>query len=247
MTTIDHFFVFGIAIVFPIASFISFRRLLARIAKGEKFKRSELYTSTALSLWGIFAATIALWTFSNRSWADLGINLQLDGAFVFAALLTVAGIVALYLQRRHVMSGDRETLNGYRDQLGTMDVFLPRNGNELGRFYGVSLTAGIVEEVVWRGFLIWYLSFYMPVWAAAVVSSIGFGLAHAYQGIRNVPQVTLVGGVFALLFVISGSVWLPMILHAAVDMFQGRLAYDVVNLTNGDQAPPNDAPAAVSA
>ncbi len=39
-----------------------------------------------------------------------------------------------------------------------------------------------VEEVLWRGFLILYLSQFMPVWVAAVVSGVSFGLAHAYQG-----------------------------------------------------------------
>ena len=68
-----------------------------------------------------------------------------------------------------------------------------QNGNELARFYGLSITAGIVEEVLWRGFLIWYLSQFMPVWGAALISTIGFGLAHAYQGLRQVPQITIVG------------------------------------------------------
>lgn len=51
--------------------------------------------------------------------------------------------------------------------MGDPDVLLPGNGNELGRFYGVSLSAGIVEEIVRRGFLIWYLTLFMPVWSVA--------------------------------------------------------------------------------
>ena len=68
----------------------------------------------------------------------------------------------------------------------------------------------------------------MPLWAAAIVSAIGFGLAHAYQGAANVPKITLVGAVFAVLYYITGSLWLPMILHAVFDMLQGRTVYELL-------------------
>ena len=68
----------------------------------------------------------------------------------------------------------------------------------------------------------------MPLWAAAVVSTIAFGLAHAYQGLSQIPLITLVGAVFAGMYVLTGSVWLPIILHAAVDIVQGRIAYEVM-------------------
>jgi len=72
----------------------------------------------------------------------------------------------------------------------------------------------------------------MPLWAAALVSTVGFGLAHAYQGLSQLPKITLVGGVFAGLYLLSGSIWLPMLLHAAVDILQGRLAYEAIHRTD---------------
>lgn len=247
MLILDHLFIFVIAIIYPIVSVVSYRRLHARIAKGEKVERTDMYNSTMIGHWCLFAVALVHWAYSGRAWTMLGFGLQLDATFAAAAVLALVGIVALFGQRRHFLSAGQEGLDKFCTEIGDLDIFLPRNGNELGRFYGLSLTAGIVEEVLWRGFMIWYLSLFMPVWAAAVISSIGFGVAHAYQGIKNLPQITLVGGVFALLFVLSGSLWLPMIMHAAVDMFQGRLAYDVISRTNGNHTPSNDAPAAASA
>ena len=110
---------------------------------------------------------------------------------------------------------------------GAVFLLVPRNGSELARFNVLSVTAGIVEETLWRGFLIGYLGQFMPVWAAAIISAIGFGVAHGYQGLANIPRITLVAAVFAGLFVLTGSLWLSIILHAAVDLLQGRLAYDV--------------------
>jgi membrane protease YdiL (CAAX protease family) len=132
------------------------------------------------------------------------------------------------MQIRQVKSATQEEIGGIRDRFGKLSVIIPQNGNELARFYGLSITAGIVEEILWRGFLIWYLSQFMPLWAAAVVSTVGFGLGHAYQGFAHLPQLTAVGAAFAGLYLLTGSVWLPMILHTAVDILQGRMAYDVM-------------------
>jgi membrane protease YdiL (CAAX protease family) len=131
-----------------------------------------------------------------------------------------------------VQAADRETLGRFRSQLGPLEIILPAKESELQRFTWLSLTAGIVEETLWRGYLFWYLLHYMPLWSAALISTLAFGLAHAYQGIGNVPKIIAVGAVFAILYMLSGSIWLPILLHALVDLIQGRLAYEIVVRTD---------------
>ena len=66
------------------------------------------------------------------------------------------------------------------------------------------------------------------------------GTAHLYQGIGNVPRIVLAGIIFAALFLMTGSLWIPIVMHAAVDILQGRLGYEV--MTRGqDGEPPADA------
>lgn len=228
MSSADHFLVIVLAVIHPIAGYLSFKRLLRRIEAGETVNRSRLYLTTITSHWILFAFTVALWLFQDRSWSSLGFGLATDTWFVAAMALTAGAIVLLAMQIRQVTTADIDEIHSIRGQLGNLEIIIPRNGNELGRFYGLSLTAGIVEETLWRGFMIWYFSQFLPLWVAALISVIGFGLAHAYQGIENLPKVTLVGALFTGLFLLTGSLWLPMILHAAVDILQGRLAYDVI-------------------
>ena len=49
------------------------------------------------------------------------------------------------------------------------------------------------------------------------VSSLIFGLGHLYQGVRGVIGTTVLGLVFAVLFVITGNLAIPILLHAAID------------------------------
>ncbi len=234
MTLLDHGFVFIFVIVFPIAGFFGFRRLLRRADAGESVNRSQLYRNTVTGHWILFLICMAMWAGEARPWTKLGFALQLDLWFALAAILTALGIAVLLMQSRQVKTATQEQINGIRERFGKLSIIIPRNGSELARFYGLSITAGIVEEILWRGFLIWYLGQFMPLWAAAIVSSLGFGMAHAYQGLSHLPQVTAVGAALAGLYLLAGSIWLPMILHAAVDIVQGRLAYDVINRGTGN-------------
>jgi len=229
MTIIDHLFVIVFAVIYPIAGFIGFRRLQKRAAAGATINRGDLYRNTAINHWILFFVTLLLWSNAARPWSALGIEVSIDRWFIAALALTVVGIVVLLLQIRQLATIEQKDLAQLRAQFGKLALIIPQNGNELSRFYLLSITAGIVEEILWRGFLIWYLSQAMPLWTAALVSSIGFGLAHAYQGAAQLPKVTLVGAAFAGLYLLSGSIWLPMLLHAAVDILQGRLAYEAIH------------------
>ena len=234
MTLIDHLFVLLFAVVFPITGFISFRRLQRRVAAGETVNRGRLYLNTSASQWLLFVLAVVVWWFAARPWADLGLSFSGDRNFLIGVVLTVIGIAFLVFQILQVRKSDDEELRRLRASFADLLLMMPRNGNELARFYGLSLTAGIVEELLWRGFLFWYLGHFMPLWAAAIVSSLGFGIAHAYQGWRQVPAIVLVGAVFSGLYLLTGSLWLSIVMHIAVDVLQGRMVYEVLHRCDFD-------------
>lgn len=240
MTSIDHLLLIILAVVHPVVGYFSFQRLLRRIDAGEVIDRSNLYRMTIAGQWVLFALTVGAWLFQGRNLQTLGFSLTTDIPLFIGACLTVLGIVLLLTQIRQIRSAPNEEIRNVRAQLGNLEIIIPRNGNELLRFYGLSLTAGIVEETLWRGFMIWYFSQFMPVWTAAMISVIGFGIAHAYQGVANLPKVTMVGAVFAGLYLLTGSLWLPIVLHAAVDILQGRAAYEVIRRDDFDKPQDTD-------
>ena len=237
MPILDHAFVILIAIVHPVVGYVSFTRLLRRAAAGIKIDRRRLYTGTIVSQWTLLALLLATWLSAGRPLSGLGTGLTLDAGFAAALALTAAGVVLLLRQLRAVQAADRESLGRFRSQLGPLEIILPAKESELQRFTWLSLTAGIVEETLWRGYLFWYLLHYMPLWSAALVSTLAFGMAHAYQGIANVPKIIAVGAVFAILYMLSGSIWLPILMHALVDLIQGRLAYEIVARTSTPTPP----------
>jgi membrane protease YdiL (CAAX protease family) len=51
-----------------------------------------------------------------------------------------------------------------------------------------------------------------------VVAAVAFGLAHAYQGVPGVVATGLLGGVMAAVYLQTGSLLLPVLLHTLIDL-----------------------------
>ncbi len=224
----DHLFFVVFALMYPIAGYFGYQRLMRKIEAGISVNRGHLYAQTISWQWLLFVLAVIVWGLSERPWGELGFSVALNYRVLIGAALTLAGIAFLFGQLRQIAAASIEEAQRLHAEIGELSFIIPRNRSELAGFNMLSLTAGIVEETLWRGFLFWYLGQFVPIWAVAVISAIGFGLAHAYQGLANIPRVTLVGGLFSGLYLLTGSLWLPIILHAAVDILQGRLAYDVI-------------------
>ena len=232
MILLDHLLLVVLAVVHPLAGYLSFQRLMRRIRAGDHIDRARLYDATIISHWTLLGITLALWAGAGRDWVTLGLGLEMDASFLAGIILAAIGVALLLQQLRQVMNASSAELEAVRGELGNIEFIIPRNGSELGRFYLLSLTAGIVEEILWRGYMIWYFSHFMPLWGAALISTLSFALAHAYQGVGNLPKILLVGAAFAGLYLMTGSVWIAVVLHAAVDVLQGRTAYEIVRRAN---------------
>jgi membrane protease YdiL (CAAX protease family) len=99
---------------------------------------------------------------------------------------------------------------------------LPRTRAERLAFAGLSLTAGVCEELVFRGFLMTAIGAASgSLLVALLVSSVAFGVVHAYQEPGGVARATLLGLVLAAPFVITGSLAASMAAHAVIDLIGG--------------------------
>ena len=223
---IEHLFVLAFAVGYPIVGFLSYRRFQARVAGGEAFDRATLYIGTIIPHWLLLVMAGLIWWWSGRDWALLGVAFDADLGMGIGALAIFGLVVALLVFVARVRTG--KTSPARVGNLGEIEAILPQSRKELRLFYALSVTAGVVEEVLWRGFLIYYLQLFMPLWVAGVVSALAFGVAHAYQGLKKVSVIVLVGAVFTWLYLSTESLLLPIVLHIAIDGLQGRLAFEVL-------------------
>ncbi len=101
---------------------------------------------------------------------------------------------------------------------GTM-AMLPRNWREAGYTSGLSVNAGVSEEIVFRLVLvIAILDLTGSLLIAITVASALFAIAHAYQGVGGVIASGIAGLVLMGIYLLTGQLWLIVIIHILSDL-----------------------------
>lgn len=183
-----------------------------KLAELEELPRTEAYISSMLSLWMLAIATGAIAWASGYDGAALGlVPLATASTVLLTGVLTIAGVAVLFAFK---YTGIREP--------DIVRQLMPVTARDRMLFVGVSITAGVCEEVVFRGFLIHALhagTGSLPL--ALLLSSGAFGVAHAYQQPIGALRAGLLGLILAIPLVLTGSLVPSIIAHALIDILSG--------------------------
>ena len=149
-------------------------------------------------------------------------------------LLVCTGGIGFYAHQARTVAASPDAQASLRKQIESQPnvrMILPVTVREAREFRAVAITAGICEEVLSRGYLLWYLQSLGLGRGAVVVAIVAFGLAHAFQGIRGIVGTGITGAVFMGLYLLTGSIVAPIVLHATVDLANGVMAYRALQHT----------------
>lgn len=234
MAILDYIAVFLFALALPLAGFLAQKRNFQRLAEGDGKLRIRAYLSNAAILWALLALLAFAWLSAGRDFTLMGFAIPETLRFWGGSALAGIAILPLIYQVLAARKGA-----DYRHQLiedmGRLVHLMPRAPRELAYFSGLAITAGIVEEILYRGALIWYLSLWMDTLWAAAIALLVFTLAHAYQGPKNTLRAGLAGLALTVVYLLSGSILPAIILHAAIDLLGGAMGYYALSRSSDDQ------------
>jgi membrane protease YdiL (CAAX protease family) len=228
VTIVDLVLLAGLMVLHPLWSFLSHQAEKRAEARGQPRPLIHIYRRTLLVLWGMGLAVMAGWIFSGRSLSELGLGFAPTLLFVVscAAVAIVIGLFVVQVVSVSRSAKERAQVKSQIEAQGRVSKFLPRTPQELGTFRLVSLSAGVVEEIVYRGFLIWAFAHWMHPAAAAALALAVFVAVHFYQeSFGALARVALFGGVAVVLVMISGSLLPAIALHIAVDLASGETTH----------------------
>lgn len=182
---------------------------------------------------------IGWWVYADRPAALL--RIALPGTSATVALVLASLGAAGFLVRRLVLA--RRDPARMKDVLELLsgaagaEPLIPRSARERALFRWVSLAAGVGEELIFRGFGLWYVAQFSSPWVAVIVTALAFAAGHAYQGLGGVLRT----GVFALGFgagaVSSGTILPLMVLHTVVDLVNGELLSNALEWRDREALP----------
>ena len=133
-------------------------------------------------------------------------------AVIAVAVVFVLTTVLLYAVRS-------EAVDGEIPAIGDIQAMVPRNRAEVRIGALLSLNAGVVEELVFRLALpaVLYGAF-GSIEFALLASVLVFGGLHAYQGAAGIIGTSIIGLLLLGLYIATGSILLPIIAHALIDL-----------------------------
>ena len=133
------------------------------------------------------------------------ISIGIGVVFYYAEIVAARMLLKLRVGNKptanHRMFGDTKRIVRQRQKL------------PISLLLGCILSEALLEEVLWRGYLIPYATGVLgiPAQYAIVISSIAFGMNHIAYGLANVISKTLFGAILGLMYLVSDSL-LPCIL-----------------------------------
>ncbi len=160
-------------------------------------------------------------------------NLPLTLAVTGAGILSLVALAIF--NARQIRRAGREELERSVERARK---FVPVGSTEVAVFVLVALTAGICEEILYRGWLLYFLGALSgSMWIGMILSAVLFGLGHAYQGRQGIIATGVLGLVFGTMFVLVKSLVPGQVIHAGIDLVNGILAGRIVKGLAADPAP----------
>ncbi len=215
-------------LVQPLVGRRRYRRLLRRVrrdpaARLQHYRRGVAFEWGGTGLVGLLALLAhsrleSLWPAGT----DPDVGGQVPGLVVAIAVIT-----AVY------RFGGAATRRALAVQLRPVAALLPRTPVERRAFAGLAVTAGICEELLYRGFGLAALRWANPdlgTPALIAITGAAFGLAHLYQGAMGMIVTGALGAYFAWLTIATGTLVHVMVLHALLDARILALPIDGVRL-----------------
>ncbi len=211
------FFVLGV--ILPWRGRARLRKLLAVPHVGI-MERLSLYVSTIASQWIIVALVAWRARAHGLTAAELGLTIEGKAQILLTGIAGAATLATLQWLNLRRMGRLPPAARGLLQSLA--ERIFPQSRVEMLPYFALAVTAGLCEEFLYRGFaLAAIMRAGSPVWAAVVISSILFGLAHTYQGRGGFVSTMLLGALFGTARILYHSLVPVVLWHSAVDLVAG--------------------------
>ena len=110
----------------------------------------------------------------------------------------------------------------------TVDSLLPQSPLEIVVWIATCITAGVCEEMAFRGYVQKQLhALSGNIWLAVLGQGIVFGMFHSYQGWTNVTVISVLGVIYGVLAAWRGNLRINIVAHAWTDAWEGWLKFIV--------------------
>ena len=183
--------------------------------------RNKKYLAAIVRLWSTVIAVFVMSIVGSISFADIGFTTMSFSYNIWFTSISLGLFAVMLIYHLHLLIRSL-TNKTFREEMkdeitgSGAGALIPRTKKERQMFSFLCFSAAICEEIIFRGFLTFLLLAIipdLPIFLVVLVPSAIFGMGHLYQGFSGVLATGATGAVFMGLFLVTGSLILPFILH----------------------------------
>ncbi len=184
-------------------------------------EKQALYLSTIILQWLLTITVLCGMWYFNESWSLIGMQ-WLNNPWDILSLIFPGLLFWLLIRQIPLRDSELPRMNRYYSQIMMM---MPFNERDYRTSIALAFTAGFCEELLFRGFLFWQVSLYLPPWPTIFLVNIAFALGHVVSGWRNTSYAFLLGLLWSVIFFYTGSLWWAVLSHILLDLFSLTRGY----------------------
>lgn len=201
---------------------------IGRDVSALKQSRLVRYRQGIVIIGGCFGALAWQWHTQQRPLVALGLPIPLMPLNLGLLGLSIAllGLLAFASRARTVPESMRDN-----------DSPLPQTSTERKTFVLFGIIAGVGWELLYRGYLLWFLTPRVGIFGAVCISAMAYGLAHGVKDRRKAAGSVASAFLFTIAFAVTNDLWWLMIIHVGLPMIAIAIAAGA-RLENADQQLP---------
>ena len=242
----DHALALLFGVVLPVSTLLQSGRFRdAPPGTYDTQTKITFYWTNAGTLLILATGVVGAWLWQGRSLAELGLARAPERPV--AGLALAAAFLVFYGLDTRAQLATPERLAATRERWRRDTPFMPQTRGEIAHSLVLITGAAVGEEILFRAFLIQYAAAFTGAWigpgalalaAAVAAPAVVFALCHLYQGWRPVAKIVLLSGFFGAIYVVTGSLWIPIALHFVVDLVGSLLGPQLLDEPQEALPPP---------
>jgi len=219
MAISTHLVALLIGLLYPAYLFFTYKKTNNRLKNDENYRLVE-YKQLIFIFW------ILTWLVIGNTFFDKSLSLNFYPTFnTTGIVLAVLILIFIGLQIFTSKVSTMEKAESIMEKMKDVYFYLPKSKREFIWFNALSLSAGICEEIIFRLFMFSYLLENTNLAIAFILTNVIFALTHIGSGKQNIINSIILGLVWTTMYYFTDNIWLPIILHCAIDIASGFLGY----------------------
>ena len=231
--TIDIFLTAFVVIVimvgaiYPILGLLEMRKLKFRYDQDLPVQKVKFFYSNILWAWIPVIIIFIVVLLTNTDFRELGfkwielsrttisswIKYSIIGIYIIYFLYCLYSIISLKTDEASRQKIAKKIPEHFR-------LFLPVTKQEKNVWILVAITAGVAEEIIYRGYFFYCLSYIFPglsIHHILFLTTLIFGIGHLYLGMEVIKS-TILGLIFGIFYIVFDSLIPVILIHVLQDL-----------------------------